>query len=176
MAANTKRTPAAFDPAAFESFRFLARELDAHGHVTLRYALDDEISFVEELDLPVEGGVGEADRERVDGLLALLHWVAGVSYFKTALPPSISCETGAPPPAVAALLQALYSEGLGELAYTNELAELPRPRFPSAPAAGAAPASPAASGRARQGARAAHERAADLGQHARVLVPIGGGK
>ena len=29
----------------------------------------------------------EADRERVDGLLALLHWVAGVSYYKTALPP-----------------------------------------------------------------------------------------
>src|SRR5271154_3913897 len=139
MAANTKRTPAAFDPAAFESFRFLARELDAHGHVTLRYALDDEISFVEELDLPVEGGVGEADRERVDGLLALLHWVAGVSYFKTALPPSISCETGAPPPAVAALLQALYSEGLGELAYTNELAELPRPRLPRRAGSGCGP-------------------------------------
>ncbi len=51
-----------------------------------------------------------------------------------ALPPQVSCETGAPPPAAAALLEALYSEGLGELAYTNGLAGLPRPRFPRAPA------------------------------------------
>jgi hypothetical protein len=131
MAADAKQSPPLFDPTAFQTFRFVSRELDAHGHVTLRYALDEEIYFVEELDLPVEGGVREADRERLDGLLSLLHWVAGVSYFKTALPPSISCETGAPPPAAAALLEALYSEGLAELAYTNALAGVPRPSFPA---------------------------------------------
>ena len=107
MAADAKQSPALFDPSAFRSFRFVSRELDARGHVTLRYALDEEIHFVEELDLPVEARVREVDLGRVEGLLSLLHWVAGVSYFKTALPASVSCETGAPPPAAAALLEAL---------------------------------------------------------------------
>ncbi len=158
MAANTKHSPARFDSGAFEAFRFVARELDAQGQVTLRYALDDEILFTERLDLPIRvppAGLRGAGRERVDGLLALLHWVAGVSYFKVALPPKLSCETGAPTPAVAALLEALYSEGLGELAYTNDLAGLPRPRVPRAPATGVARAD---------------------GPLGRVLVPVGGGK
>lgn len=163
MAADAKQSPALFDPTAFQTFRFVSRELDAHGHVTLRYALDEEIYFVEELDLPVEGGVREADRERLDGLLSLLHWVAGVSYFKTALPPSISCETGAPPPAAAALLEALYSEGLAELAYTNALAGVPRPSFP-------------AGQRPRPRTADTDPEAGDRGPLERVLVPVGGGK
>jgi hypothetical protein len=174
MAVGAKRSPAVFDPTGFESFRFVSRELDARGHVTLRYALDEEICFVEELDLPVaESGVGEVDRERVDGLLSLLHWVAGVSYFKTALPPQVSCETGAPPPATVALLEALYSEGLGELAYTNGLARLPRPRF----ARGPAPA-PARGGRGeeRELGRGPEELVGARQALGRVLVPIGGGK
>jgi hypothetical protein len=132
MAADAKQSLALFDPTSFQSFRFTSRELDAHGHVTLRYALDEEIFFVEEIDLPLEGTLAdarEADRGRLEGLLSLLHWVAGVSYFKTALPVCVSCETGAPPPAAARLLEALYSEGLGELAYTNGLPGLPRPSF-----------------------------------------------
>ena len=170
MAADAKQSPALFDPTAFQAFRFVARELDAHGHVTLRYALDEEISCVEELDLPVRvppAQLDDADRARVDGLLSLLHWVAGVSYFKTALPPDVVCETGAPPPAAAALLDALYSEGLGELAYTNRLAGLPRPRFPrrDAPTGGQAPTG----GPGPPGGQAPSEPR-------RVLVPVGGGK
>jgi hypothetical protein len=145
-----------------QSFRFLSRELDAHGHVTLRYALDEETFFVEELDLPVEECLGEADIRRSQGLLSLLHWVAGVSYFKVALPPRVSCETGTPTPAVAALLEALYSEGLAELAYTNNLPALPRPRFPSTPA-------PTVAAHNGDGAGAG-------GRLRRVLVPVGGGK
>jgi len=157
MAADAKQLPALFDPTAFRTFRFIDRELDARGHVTLRYALDEAIFFVEQFDLPVPAGrVPEADRDRVDGLLSLLHWVAGVSYFKTALPPSVLCESGTPTPDAAALLDALYSEGLAELAYTNSLAGLPRPRFPSAPAPVQAPVSDDAP--------------------SRVLVPVGGGK
>jgi UDP-N-acetyl-alpha-D-muramoyl-L-alanyl-L-glutamate epimerase len=158
MAADAKQPLAVFDPTAFQAFRFVGRELDANGHVTLRYALDERISFVEEIDLPIERELSDADRGRVDGLLALLHWVAGVSYFKTALPPVLVWETGAPPPAACALLEALYSEGLAELAYANGLAGLPRPRFPAAPALAPAPAD----GRGRA--------------IAPLLVPIGGGK
>jgi hypothetical protein len=170
MAADAKRSPALFDPTAFATFRFLAREIDTRGHVTLRYALDEELFFVEEFDLPVETDLSDADRERVDGLLSLLHWVAGVSYFKTALPPKVSCETGAPPPATAALLEALYSEGLGELAYTSGLAELPRPSFPS----GRAPIVAGGVPTVTEG----HDEVGSPGgtRLDRVLVPVGGGK
>jgi UDP-N-acetyl-alpha-D-muramoyl-L-alanyl-L-glutamate epimerase len=163
MVADAKQSPALFDPTAFQTFRFVSRDLDARGHVTLRYALGDSIFFVEELDLPVEGGVREADIERVQGLLSLLHWAAGLSYFKTALPANVSCETGAPPPAAAALLEALYSEGLAELAYTNGLPGLPRPRFTTE----MAPVPPPAYGSVDT------DDARSLG---RVLVPVGGGK
>ncbi len=145
-----------FEPTSSRTFRFLARDLDDDGRVTLRYALDD-VQFVEEFLLPAGTRVGVADRARVDGLLALLHWVAGVSYFKTAAPPRVACETGAPPPATAALLQSLYSEGLGEFAFTNRLPALPRPSFP----VGSAPA---------------RRTAGPPAPLSRVLLPIGGGK
>ena len=35
----------------------------------------------------------------VEGLLALLHWVAGVSYFKAAAPPAVAFDGPAPGPA-----------------------------------------------------------------------------
>ena len=167
MAAQPQQHPAVFDPGAFETFRFVGREIDDRGRVTLRYALDDTIAFVEELDLPVGTAVSRADRSRVDGLLALLHWVAGVSYYKTAAPAAVGCEAGDPPPAAAALLEALYSDGLGEFALVNALPRLPRPRFAAGPSPSPSlspPPSPAP------------RRAAAPRSPGRVLVPIGGGK
>ena len=119
----------------------------------LGYALD-EIEFEETFVLPVP----IADSPAVEGLLDLLHWVAGVSYYKAAIPEHLVCETGAPSLATARLLSALYSEGLGEFAVVNGLERLPRPQFPrgieAAPRAGAiqARAHPGAR-RRRQGQR-----------------------
>jgi len=165
MAVEPKHVRERFDPGSFRVFRFAARSLDARGRVTLRYALDDAVTFVEEIDLPIERELPCVERERLEGLLSLLHWVAGVSYFKTAAPAAVSCETGAPPPATATLLEALYSEGLGEFAFTNGLDGLPRPRFPREELAGAHVT--AASDAPAAGARTSAER---------VLVPVGGGK
>jgi hypothetical protein len=118
--------------------------------VRLGYALD-EIEFEETFALPAP----VADSPAVEGLLDLLHWVAGVSYYKAAIPEHLVCETGAPPPASARLLSALYSEGLGEFAVVNGLDRLPRPQFPRGIEAPRAPA------------RSTLER---------ILVPVGGGK
>jgi ribosomal protein S18 acetylase RimI-like enzyme len=156
MAADAKQSPALFDPTRFQTFRFLARELDARGRVTLRYALDDEIFFAEEFELPLDQELSDAELGSAQGLLSLLHWVAGVSYFKTAAPLEISCEAGAPPPAAAAMLEALYSEGLGEFAYANGV-PLPRPSFGQATVPGTGGSS---------GAMAPE----------RMLVAVGGGK
>ncbi|MGO9903290.1 MAG: hypothetical protein ACLP0J_27210 [Solirubrobacteraceae bacterium] len=150
---------ARFDPAAFSVFRFVTRSLDERGNVRLGYALDDVYEFEERFVLPAAPSGEAIDRDTVEGLLSLLHWVAGVSYYKTAVPPSVICETGDPPPATSLLLAALYSEGLGELAVVNGLPALPNPAFPAVRA-------PITSiGRCRP--------AAPL---QRVLVPVGGGK
>jgi hypothetical protein len=153
MAISTRPLPDAFDPRAFEEFRFLSREIDAHGRVSLRYALDDEFHFVEQFELPEGTRVTEADKERVEGILTLLHLIAGVSYYKAAVPPAVDCEPV--PPGVAKALEAIYSEGLGEFAFTNELEALPQPAFPTREDAIADPPPK---------------------RNERVLVPIGGGK
>jgi hypothetical protein len=149
-------TVARFDATAYKQFRFTHRSLDQRGHVRLGYALDDQHEFVEEFVLPVpETRPADADAEAIEHLLDLLHWVAGVSFYKTAAPPQVSCETGAPPPAAATFLEALYSEGLGEFAVENQLPRLPRPTFPRSPGM--------PNGVSRR-------------PPTRVLVPIGGGK
>ncbi|HEY0517556.1 MAG TPA: hypothetical protein VGD00_10580 [Solirubrobacteraceae bacterium] len=160
--ASSSAAPSAFDPAAHQSFRFLDRRLAPDGEVTLRYALSGGPEFAERIALPVSAPLGAEQIARVQGLLSLLHWVAGVSYYKTALPPAVSFERDEPGPAACALLAALYSEGLGELAYRNGLPELPRPRFAAGTAAGGEPAPASAAERAEMPAR--------------MLVPVGGGK
>jgi UDP-N-acetyl-alpha-D-muramoyl-L-alanyl-L-glutamate epimerase len=144
-----------FDPASFRTFRFTTRTLHPGGRITLSYALGEH-AFTEEFVLPVPAG-GIADPQRLDGLLDLLHWCAGVSYFKTAAPPEVAFDGAAPGPAAAILLEALYSEGLGEFAVVNALPALPRPSFGAPPEAQRPPA-PAPS------------------EPGRVLVPVGGGK
>ena len=114
-----------FDPRAIRAFQFTYRSLQPDGLVRLGYALDD-IEFEETLQLPAP----VIDSAAIDGLLDLLHWVAGISYFKAAVPQHLVCETGAPPPAAERLLSALYSEGLGEFTVVNCLDQLPHPQFP----------------------------------------------
>jgi UDP-N-acetyl-alpha-D-muramoyl-L-alanyl-L-glutamate epimerase len=177
VAVDTTRAATLFDPAAFKQFRFTARELDASGRVTLRYALDDQIEFVEIFELPLGTSarkLTDAERQRVAGLLALLHWVAGVSYYKTALPPAVEFTSAPPPRAVAELLEALYSEGLAELAYTNRLPGLPRPKFDRSSQLGGADCQPALENVRR--ASVPHSSGAVDVPLGRMLVPVGGGK
>jgi hypothetical protein len=142
-----------FDPRAYRTFRFVDRSIDETGVVRLVYALGPH-RFVEKMSFPLPAR-GPARPEAVGPLLDLLHWVAGVSYYKLAAPREVACETGSPPSATARLLEALYSEGLGEFAVVNSLAHLPRPRFHARDA-------PVEAGRQRDMRSA--------------LVPIGGGK
>ncbi|MFT4035765.1 MAG: hypothetical protein QM679_09350 [Patulibacter sp.] len=144
-----------FDPARFDEFRFAGRSLERDGTVTLSYALGEH-RFTERFAIPVPQG-GLPEPAALDGIVALLHWCAGVSYYKTAAPPRVGFDEpgGVPGPAAAALLEALYSEGLGEFAVVNALPALPRPSFGAPPVAPPPPPP------------------RDV---ARVLVPVGGGK
>ncbi|MFN2629242.1 MAG: endonuclease domain-containing protein [Gaiellaceae bacterium] len=159
MATDVRMPPAHFDPASFETFRFVSHRLDATGRVELVYALEDKLEFVESIQLPVRSGVTDGNIRRASGLLALLHWVAGVSYFKTAVPRSVRFECGRPSSATARLLETLYSEGLGEFAYRNQL-PLPHPSFATESVATRRPRAGLPESRGIQ----------------KVLVPVGGGK
>ena len=114
-----------FDPKTISAFQFTYRSFQPDGLVRLGYALDD-LEFEETIELPAP----TTDSPAVEGLLDLLHWVAGISYYKAAIPQHLVCETGAPPAAAERLLSALYSEGLGEFAVVNDLEQLPHPQFP----------------------------------------------
>lgn len=153
MAISARPLSRSIDWTDFETFRFIDRDIDAEGKVSLRYALDDAFEFIEQIELPLGTRVSAEDRDRVEGILALLHWIAGVSYYKTAVPHLV--ESDPVPPGVVTLLEALYSEGLGEFAFTNGLSALPRPRFPKSDTSIASPPSR---------------------QATRILVPVGGGK
>lgn len=143
-----------FDPASFSALRFVSADLARDGTIVLRYALDEAIRFEELVKVPVPEHVASERWEAARALTGLLHLVAGVSYFKTAAPPAVSLEVPAPGPGVAALLDGLYSHGLGEFAYTNGLDGLPDVHFPV-------------------GNEVARAR---LEASTAALVPVGGGK
>ncbi len=75
----------------------------------------------------------DARRAALDRAARLLHLVAGVSYYKAAVPPRIEIEGTPPSPATARFLGRLYTQGLGEFAWSNGLPEIGRGIvFPSA--------------------------------------------
>jgi hypothetical protein len=141
-----------------ESFRFVGAELDtASGEARLAYAFDDGPELVERLRFPgAPFGLNPGQRHAAERALRLLHLIAGVSYYKAAVPARIRIEHAAIDSATASFLQTLYVQGLGEFAHRNRLAMRGRIDFP---------------------AEAATEvKAANLGLAESALVAIGGGK
>ncbi|MEV4756346.1 hypothetical protein AB0J86_14700 [Micromonospora sp. NPDC049559] len=107
------------------AFTFPSYSLDlATGEARFDYALtgpDGELRFTEVITFPLPSvPPGEAGLATLHRVLELLHLVAGVSYYKAAAPPRLV----APAPlgeAAAALVTAVYTKGLAEYAYRNDL-------------------------------------------------------
>ncbi|MGH7868075.1 MAG: hypothetical protein ACREP9_10725, partial [Candidatus Dormibacteraceae bacterium] len=78
-------------PGSIREFRFGRATLSPEGVVELEYSLDDALRFVERIDLPIAQPLGSDAIREAEPLVNLLHWVAGISYFKAAIPPKISC-------------------------------------------------------------------------------------
>ena len=84
----------------------------ATGLIDLGYALDgDELHEQVELGGPI-AGLDPARMAALERAVALLHLIAGVSYYKTCFAPEISIETDLPDPDLAAFLHHLYTRGL----------------------------------------------------------------
>ena len=147
-----------FQRDAIKSFRFVRCTFDAAtGIAQLVYAFDDGPELIETVTIPGAPFTLEGERAAaVERALRLLHLIAGVSYYKAAVPEEIRIDSYAIDADTAALLELIYVNGLGEFAYRNGLNLHGKINFPVAgEAAGQAPA-------------------LDLREHA--LVAIGGGK
>lgn len=122
-----------FERDAIAAFRFVRCGFDAGtGEAELAYAFDDGPELVERITIPGAPFVLDAvRREAVERALRLLHLVAGVSYYKAAVPGCIRIESHAIDAATAALLASIYENGLGEFAYRNGLRLRGKIRFPA---------------------------------------------
>lgn len=121
-----------FDRDKVRSFRFVRCDFDAgSGVAQLVYAFDDGPELVETITVPGAPFVLDAARaQAARQALQLLHLIAGVSYYKAAVPEDIRIESYAIDADTAALLEEIYVNGLGEFAYRNGLDLHGRIRFP----------------------------------------------
>lgn len=143
------------DPRGSASFRFV-RHTFADGVAELVYAFDDGVELIERVTFPGAPTVPAEREAAFAAALRLLHIVAGVSYYKAGIPPSIVVEGPPLDEATASLADALYLHGLAEFAYRNRLDLRGRIAFPFE--------------------RSVHRAAPAVGLPARSLLPIGGGK
>ena len=147
-----------FCRASIRAFRFVRNTFDATtGIAQLVYAFDDGPELIETITLPgapfALDGARAAAAQRA---LRLLHLLAGVSYYKAAVPREIVVEGEPIDFDTALLLESFYVNGLGEFAYRNGLHLHDRIKFPHV--ADKTPAAPV------------------LGLREHALVAIGGGK
>ena len=152
---------AVFDKHQVTTFHFVRCGFDAHtGVASLVYAFDQgaerSAELVETVTVPGAPFALASERaEAVQRALRLLHLIAGVSYYKAAVPEQVAIDSYGIDADTAALVESIYLHGLGEFAYRNGLNLHGRFRLPvtgSAVQAGAA------------------------GLHSHALVAIGGGK
>jgi hypothetical protein len=164
-----------FDRDAIRAFRFVRCDFDAQtGIAQLAYAFDHGPELVETVVVP--GAPFDLDSDRAaaaERALRLLHLVAGVSYYKAAVPGEIRIDGYAIDGDTAALLEDLYLHGLGEFAYRNGLNLRGRIKFPVG-GASAPTASPVAA--VAFDGRPAVQPAPALNLREHALVAIGGGK
>lgn len=140
-----------------ERFTFTAPGYDpASGEARLGYDIDG-LSLIEKLTFPWQPWPADASRQAAFlNALEVLHLIAGVSYYKAGLAPTVAAGDSSLDPELTGFLNELYVKGLGEFAYVNGLDLSGLPLF-------------------RANTNVARE-AAELDLPERALVAMGGGK
>jgi len=166
-----------FDRSAIRAFRFTHCQFDpATGEARLGYAFDDGPVMEELIRFPgAPFALEPARAAAVARALRLLHLVAGVSYYKAAVPPAIVIEGEGIDAGTAALLTSIYENGLGEFAYRNGLQLRGKIHFPVAPPVGGTSV-PMLSREQPSGLKSLPQEAAAAGLQRHAIVAIGGGK
>lgn len=116
----------------YNSFRFVSYEFDrSSGEVFLRYAFDDVVQFEEKLFFEVpEGGFPEDRDDAIDRALFGLHLIGGISYYKAYCPSEIKVESGVLSKKESDFWNEVYTRGLGEFFYQNNLSFKDLVQFP----------------------------------------------
>ncbi len=121
-----------FQPEAVSALRFDGFSYDEPSATArFEYSFDTGERFTESFRF--HGAPTRLDPARRRALLRcleMLYLVAGVSYYKAAVPPRIELASGPLPESTAAFLEELYFRGLGEFAYQNRIDLRGRVRFP----------------------------------------------
>ncbi len=92
------------------------------GEIRLRYSFEGGERFVERIVMPVPSDAAAASTPQMAAALRILLLVAGTSYYKSAAPSEVVIDDPAGiTDAEAAMLAALYDEGLREFAWRNAL-------------------------------------------------------
>ena len=113
----------------YQTFIFKSYNFDRSTKtLTLEYGYDDELSFTETYTFDFE--LADYDEAVMDKACQLLFFMAGVSYYKSYLAPSISVQAGVISNSLAAFLSKTYQRGLGEFFYVNKLDPLFEILFP----------------------------------------------
>lgn len=152
----------------YSTFTFDSYDLDAtKGRIVLRYSLDDEVRFEEEITVPgtrypVPGS------QQLDHALFLLHLFGGISYYKTCCPKEIEIRSGELTIAQADFWNTVYTKGLGEFFYRNKVDFRGMVQFPTTNTTDA-PFS-------RSHVHTLEMRNMERGTCKRILLPLGGGK
>ncbi|TVS11642.1 MAG: endonuclease domain-containing protein [Wenzhouxiangella sp.] len=108
-------------PAVSSEFVFAGWSFsEADGEARLNYRLDGH-PLTETFRFPLSVTAPVARRQALDAALDLLHWVAGISYWKAGCPAGVEFAGKRPDQRQAAWLNTLYREGLGEFAWNNGL-------------------------------------------------------
>lgn len=138
----------------FQQFIFDRYHFDAASKtLELHYAIDDVHHFVETYRFDFD--FTEYDEAALDRALQNLFFMAGVSYFKTFIPPEIVVKQRSLDEIEAAFFSKTWQRGLGEFWYVNQLDPHTPVNFP---------------------ATAQPKPAVELGERAGLLVAVGGGK
>ncbi len=124
--------PRAFHPETVGSFRFDGWSYDVQKTTArFHYSFDTGESFEESFCFHgAPTSLSAARREALERCLEMLYLVAGVSYYKAAVPPRIERAAGPLPEGTAAQLEEIWFRGLGEFGYRNGLDLRGRVRFP----------------------------------------------
>lgn len=148
-----------YEAFIFDSYAFFPET----GIIELKYKLDDEVEFMETVQLPPESvqAYAQYDAATLDRALFALHLIGGISYYKTHCPKQIDVRSGNLNRAQAGFWNEVYESGLGEFFYVNNIDFRGLVQFPISEEVPNRADLPTPGGNLRE-------------DH--VLVPVGGGK
>lgn len=103
----------------FDSYAFNK----ATGELSLLYALDGVAAFEEKVFFPTAGmrELSEQEAQALDRVFRLVFLLAGVSYYKAAIPPRLVCKAFPLDRRTADFCTQVYEGGLGEFAFRNKV-------------------------------------------------------